>query len=132
MSRWGERWGGRWGGRWGALSGIVPVVTPSRGGYSFDDLRRYREHLERITKIHDERDRKLYGKKELEEIIEEIVEEIPVKVTEIKKLDDGRRSIDYAALSAEVANIGDWIDLIISRDALLARQAQEMEDEQFL
>lgn len=131
MSRWGGRWGDRWGGRWGAIGAITPVVTsPTTGGYSDEDFRRYRRHLEKLAKISEERNKKLYVKQEIQEIIEEIVDEIPVKVTEIKKLDDGRKKIDYAALNSEIATIREWIELIVRRNSAI--KAQEMEDEQIL
>ena len=110
----------------------VPVVDTHDGYlYSDDDYRRYRRHIEKLAKIADDRDRKLYSKAVIEEIIDDIVEEIPIKVIEIKQVSNESRKINYDALSAEIERIKEWLNIILERqNAKLA--AQEYEDEEAL
>lgn len=122
-SAWGNSWGNTWLSTWGARR---PAATT--GGYSDEDFKRYRKHLEKLVRIEDERNRKLYSKPEIVELIEEIIEEIPVDVVEIPKLADRRVKIDYSALESEIDKIRKWLELVIARENLAAMRERDDED----
>ena len=128
-SAWGNSWSTAWGNSWGSIA--PATTTTTKGGidkhheYTPEEYKKYRQHLERISKIASE-DRKYL--KTVSDSVEQL-SELGIETPELEKITEApitkgtlrlMPEINYAALMEDLSKIRRYLDILeINRLRLL-------------
>lgn len=103
-------------------TGDAPVVIETRGGIPPEDVKRYRDYLEKLTRITS-------TKEITQEVIEaaEAITEIPLVTKQVSQIAFETQEIDFAKLEIELSNIQNYINkLELHAQRFLREQDDEL------
>lgn len=104
--------------------GALPDVIDTRGGIPIEDVKRYREYLEKLNGITS-------AKEITPEVIEaaQVITEIPLETKQVSNIIKQQPNIDISKLTLELVKIQRYIDQMELATIQAQRLLREQDDE---